>query len=67
MTFNIILYNLRVRSEGVGEEVNPLAKSSLEQRQNKRERRLDVISTVVHQLIEQILFLTAGLKFHQVT
>lgn len=59
-------YNLKIRSEGVGEQVNPLTKSSLKQRQNKRERRLDVVSTEIHQVIQEILFLAGGLKFHKV-
>lgn len=59
-------YNLRIWSEGVGELVNPLTKSLLKQRQNKRERRLDVVSTEIHQVVQEILFLAGGLKLHKV-
>lgn len=51
----------------MGEEMDPLAQSLLEQRQNKRESSVDVVSTVVHQLTEEVQFLTAGLKLHQLT
>lgn len=51
----------------MGEEGDPLAQSSLEQGQNIREDSVDVIAIVVHQLTEEIQFLTAGLELHQLT
>lgn len=49
----------------MGEEVDPLAESLLKQRQNKRERGVDIIPTVVHQLTEEIQFLAARLQLHR--
>lgn len=51
----------------MGEEGDPFAQSSLEQIQNIREDRVDVIAIVVHQLAQKIQFLTAGLELHQLT
>lgn len=51
----------------MGEEGDPLAQTSLEQRQNVRKDREDVIAIVVHQLTQKIQFLTAGLELHQLT
>lgn len=51
----------------MGEEEDPLVKSSLQQGQNIREHRVHIIATVVHELTEKIQFLTAGLKLHQLT
>lgn len=51
---HVDLSYLGARSEGVGEEVDPLAQSSLQQRQNIRERGLNIVATVVHQFTEEI-------------
>lgn len=51
----------------MGEKGDPLAQSSLEQGQNIREDSADVIAIVVHQLTQEIQFLTAGLELHQLT
>lgn len=51
----------------MSEEDNPLAESLLQQRQDVRQHSVHIITTVVHQLTEEIQFLTAGLKLHQLT
>lgn len=51
----------------MGEEGDPLAQTPLEQRQDVRKDRVDVIAIVVHQLTQEIQFLTAGLELHQLT
>lgn len=51
----------------MGEEGDPLAQSPLEQGQDIREDSVDVIAIVVHQLTQEIQFLTAGLELHHFT
>lgn len=51
----------------MGEEGDPLAQSALQQGQNIREDRADIIAVVVHQLTQEIQFLAAGLELHQLT
>lgn len=51
----------------MGEELDPLAQSLLQEGQNKGERGVDVVATVVHEFTEEFEFLTAGLKLHQLT
>ena len=51
----------------MGEEVDPLAEPSLQEGQDKRERGLDVVSAVVHELPEEVHLLTAGLQLDRLT
>ena len=51
----------------MGEEVDPLPEPSLQEGQDKRERGLDVVPAVVHELPEEIHLLTAGLQLDQLT
>lgn len=51
----------------MSEEGDPLAQTSLQQGQNVRKDRVDVIAVAVHQLTQKIQFLTAGLELHQLT
>lgn len=51
----------------MGEEGDPLSQSSLEQGENIRKDGVDVIPTAIHQLTQEIQFLTARLELHQLT